>query len=365
MIVNYLIKRVKVSQIKHSMNQFDFSHKCPLESWRGQPVPFSENETPLDLMTLNYPEGFVELFNLKPEEAIASAKKGQTALDNSFYLGPYLFHCPGLSPVAISNFIFQNMAQSRSLLFYYFSSINLDYMSIVDACRFLFSRVAFSDNTDRLMVIFESFASAYILANPYINLSSEDLIRIGMAAVLASGFRTNKSAMPDEEFLSILENVKLQTSCKLKIIKSINQEPIPLFFSFTHFSQDPDYTKNGNLKKIGGMFKTKKDRYFLIEGYILKYYNDHSKKEQIGELDIEGTVSSYLPADKKEGERLVIKRKDGGAIGYKISKGVRKKSNHTEYIAYGNDTYDLLCWINTLNLVAFWKTLKNLACKKN
>ena len=334
-----------------------------LISWNGRAPILTSKEIPLDLQKYEYSSRFSDDFHVDSVKALNDAKQKYPELENSYSLGPYLFYAPDITPLDLTNFIFSSIQQSRSLLFYFFSSITLDYMSILDACRFLLSRIAFPHNIEQINIIFESFVAAYSLANPYISIPTDQMIHIAKSAVLLSGYCCKSSKMAIEEFLSTLQIVKLPEASKRKMYDSINDSPIPLFFTFTHFDEDPDYNKSGLLKKVGGFFHTKKERFFIIEKYVLKYFNDKTKKSQIGELDIEGTISECLPGDKKDAERLLIKNIDGSNIGYKIKKGSRKKSNHKEYIAYGNDSKELEGWIHTLNLVAFWKTFYNITVK--
>ena len=164
----------------------------------------------------------------------------------------------------------------------------------------------------------------------------------------------------------LLAAANVSDEVKNVLYEDMSNKPIPLFFTFSNFSKSPEYSKRGMLKKTGGFFKTKKERLFVIQDFLLKYYHDKSMKEQIGELEISGTVSSVEPKTKKDSEHLLIKNLHGGSIGFKISKdGVRKKSNHNEYTAYADDINDLHCWKSTLNLVAFWKDVHDSVAKLN
>ena len=329
----------------------------PSKSWNGEAPLLSELEMPLDLPNFEYTPDFAKIFNDSPIDAFLKAKAANTQLNSVYYAGPYIFHCKGIWAKSVTKLVFSEKfpLDTKSFLYFFFSSITLDYMRLSDACSFCLSRIALSENKDQLNIIFKAFSDAYVAANPYIKCSTEEIETIVKACIIHSGFHVQNSTFPKEKFFELLKDVKESEEMKNKIYEEMLSRPIPLFFTFQDFNSPPEYAKKGMLKKIGGFFKSKKERLFVIDGFILKYYHDKSMKEQIGEIDIAGTVSTHEPKQKKDDEHLLIKNINGGPIGYKMSKeGIRKKSNHTDYAAYADKSEDIESWKSTLNLISFW-----------
>lgn len=333
-------------------------------SWNGKTPEISEDYIPFDLPEFKYPQNFAEKFNADPNSAFNSALKDNTLLSSASYAAQYLFHCKGIYATSITKFIFDsNFSENiHSFLFFFFSSITLDFMKFTEAAYYCLSHIALSENIQNNDMIFSAFADAYLTANSWVKFDTVAAARMVKACMFLSGQNNgSETSLTLEQFQKLFNGVQISEEITSQIYESICRTPIPLFFTFVHFQNAPDYGKSGMLKKKGGIFKSMKNRFFTIEGYILKYYHDNTKKEQIGEIDIGGTTSSYVEKQKKDEAHLLIKNKDGGPIGYKISKkeGTRKKSNHIDYCAYANSSEEINSWASILNLVSFWKQFED------
>ncbi|EAY20426.1 hypothetical protein TVAG_110380 [Trichomonas vaginalis G3] len=333
------------------------SSEAEIQSWNGGVPEVEEELIPIDIPKFKHLKGFASNFNKNPLEMVKKSIEVNNNLDDASALGPFLFYNEGVSPIAMTKLVFgpDFPFDVRTFLFYFFSSISHEYTILSKSTYYCLSRIAFPDNPQQIQIIFDCFASAYCTCNPEYNYDLASVIAMAKTLLIASGYNIPNGKLPLPRFLDLCKYSNIPDNHKMKLYDEINKKPIPIFFTFTHFSSPPEYEKKGMLKKIGGLFKTKKDRCFAIDGFVLKYYNNNTMRDLIGELDIPGTISSFIPATKKEPDYLLIRRKDGGSLGYKISKeGVRKKSNHDDYIAYA-EKEDILSWANTLNLISFWQ----------
>ena len=330
-------------------------------SWNGTTPTISSEYLPISVPKFNFSSSFVNNFNKNPLDTFKKEIENNQKIKEAEYAAQYLFYCYGLQKSALMNFIFSNNIyfKPENFLFLYFSCICMEYISLTDSLYLCLSRIAFPNDKEQLNIIFNSFARCYQMSNPYLKLSLEDIILISKVAIIVSGYHiSNNNNYPNDKFMQLLKRVEISDQQKNYFYEKITKKPIPLFFTFGEYTEAPNYKKKGMLKKIGGFFKSKKDRMFAIDDFVLKYYHDKSMKEEIGEIDIGGTISSYEPPTKKTPDYLIIKNKDNTPIGFKISKeGQRKKSNHMDYIAYGDSSNDLKEWAKTLNILSFWKIM--------
>lgn len=331
-------------------------------SWNGPPPDVPSHLIPIDLPKFTYPTDYAKMFNQDPMLMITVAITTDSTIVQLHNMGPYLFYCKGIYPSSISKLIFSPKFpfEIKSFLYFYFNSIIHEFNSLSDSIYYCLSRIAFPPNLSQVNTILEIFSAVYLTANPNFDYDIPALTSLLAALLLQSGYNIPSKKFPKSKYLELTHINKIPRAYRERVFNDLEKRPFPVFFTFTHFNNPPEYEKKGMLKKMGGLFKTKKDRCFAIEGFVLKYYNDNTMIDQIGELDIPGTISSYQPAQKKEPEHLLIRKSDGGSLGYKISKeGIRKKSNHSDYIAYA-DKDDILTWANNLNLIAFWKIVYDL-----
>ena len=332
-------------------------------TWLG-PIPnLSEIDTISDNMAIECPPCFAPHFNSNPVGAVEGMANTETRLLDQYSLGTFLFYCPNLYPSALSRLFFAStLENARSLLFYFFSSANLEFMEIMDAAKLLLSRIAFPIEQERIEAIFDAFADAYLAANVYLDMTPKTVSHIAVSCVVFSIFKTKSQSMELDSFMKLLKKVPVSEAYKKNVYNAVSANPIPIFVTFASSVQEPDYTKTGFLKKLGGSFKGKTKRFFAIEEFSLRYYKDSNRKHLIGEVELEGIVAELVRATgKKETDRMMIRRLDGGQIGLKILKdGTRKKSNHKKYEAFAEDNDTLMSWISACNFVSFWSILQKI-----
>jgi len=325
-----------------------------LTTWLGPAPEIPEYCIPLDKPDFSLPEDFAREFNMDPNKAVEQHLANR---DISF-IAHVLFYCPGIYPSSLTKFVFSKENYSHTFLVHYFSSITLDFLDITQAVKFLLSRIAFPNRTSYIGIIFKAFADAYTIGNPSCGFSYSDVNRIAIAAILFSIRQRKDSSLPQADFEAFLAPTALDADFKVKFYNELKTQAVPIFFDFASSNCEPNYSKKGYLKKVGGMFKLtgKKQRFFIIDGFILKYFKDESMTQQMGEVELRDSVSTFVPPEKKDPEHLLIKRFDGGPIGAKVVKGVKKGGHHTEYVAYGNEE-DLKSWVSACNFVSFWSIL--------
>jgi hypothetical protein len=122
--------------------------------------------------------------------------------------------------------------------------------------------------------------------------------------------------------------------------------------------------RSGFLYKVGSSITGKKKRWFVIDGFNLRYYKDVKAREPKGEVPLGGTVTLLVkPANKKDTEHLILRKKDGEVFGYRYANGGKKKNNRTEFHLYGKDRQTLQVWATSCNVVAFLNELLQQAGK--
>ncbi|OHT03284.1 hypothetical protein TRFO_29376 [Tritrichomonas foetus] len=329
-------------------------------SWIGKPPPLSSNEILINLPKFTYPPNFVQDFQSNPSQTISNLQSNNpdySQLANDCYLSKFLFYCPDISFNSITNFFISRPKNTKSLFFFYFCSINLDYLDIADAARFVLSRISFPENPTIIKLIFEAFADAYCSSNQYITVSASDVANMARAAILYSMKKQGTESMSKDEFTNLICNIPASKDAKNSFYESIRRSPIPLFFTFLNPKIEPEMKKVGHLTKVGGIFKKKSKVLFSLIQSEIQYFKDTGSKEPAGGIEIENTITTYVPQAQKEQAHMVIRRIDGAPFGYSLSKGQKKPSKKTQHSLFAKNEQELTSWISMLNYVAVYTTL--------
>ena len=334
----------------------------PFSNWIGSPTFFSPTDVPPDHVNMHAPPNFYSAFNLNPVTAVESLLRNQnnSFLENSFSLGPFLFYCNGLTPTAITTFFVSQPNNMRSHYFFFFSSLQLDYVNFVDAMRILLPKVAFSENPVHVQAIVKSFAAAYYTFNQYIPETREDLEIMTYAAILFSMSIRQNYIMPLDEFLKLTKNAQSSNETKRSFYESIKAKPIPIIFTFGAFQTEPNDHKTGSLKKLAGVFRKKSKKFYIINKNELQSYKDQQLKEAAGGIEILNTQTTFVPPNGKDPGHLVIKRFDGKEFGYSFKKNGKKMRKNTDYQFYGTSDEDTKQWCELLNFNSLYITLTQL-----
>jgi hypothetical protein len=76
------------------------------------------------------------------------------------------------------------------------------------------------------------------------------------------------------------------------------------------------------------------------------------------EIPLQEATVKYVPARDKEPAKLVILSKDGKPFGTSVAKAVRKTSKKTQYEFSCGTESEIKSWIENMNFVVFYLTLK-------
>lgn len=334
-------------------------------SWIGKPPVLQEADIPCDWVGDKYPLNFAKDFNLNPKDTISLLKQSgkYESLENSSRIGPFLFFCHNLSPVAITYYFISNQREMQSMYYFFFNSPILDYMNIHDAARMLISRVALPNDIKIIQIILKSFANAYYSANQYISESIDDISKLALAAIIFSLSTRSKNncLLSQDQFLALIDSVKSSKSFKINLYNTLKNNPIPIFFTFASFDKEPNDQKNGQLKHVGGIFKKKSNLYYKINNNELQSYRDQELTDFHGGIELTGTFIQFIPSNSKEQALFTIKRFDNQPFGYKIKKSQRKQRKKNIYMFTGVSEEDTKQWSDLLQFCMFYSDLVNYA----
>lgn len=377
-------------------------------TWQGNVPELNAHDLTYDMAVAQFPKLFPSKFNSDPLSVIRGSRESNSELDDPSILGCFLFNSPHLLPSAITRLLFgfgktncsitdsvdisdnniktsdklhntENFVYPRSILFHYYSSMNMELMSINDAAYYLLPRIAFPKEFEQISAIFEMFGSAYSEKNQYQKLSADDAAQIGAAVCMLSMF-CNTNCPDDisfENFSTLLSNIDLPNAWKQSIYNKIKHKPIPIFLEAVNMMEKPNYRKSGVLKKPSGL---KVKRFFSISikinfsnsrkkndsFYSLKYYKDDSLSQFRGIFDLSKSVATFIQAsNKRDQDKLIIRKIDGGPIFYKVGKDHQPKwSNKTQISLYENERNSLHSWASNINYISFLSQLDSFISQK-
>lgn len=349
----YLKKIIKKSD-------FDFMNQL---SWIGKAPTLQEADIPYDWTGDKYPLNFARDFNLNPKDTISLLKQKNASLENSSRIGPFLFFCNNLSPVAITNYIISNQRDMQSIFYFFFCSPVLDYMNIHDAARMLISRIALPNDMRIIQIILESFSNAYYSSNQYISESMSEISKLVLAAIIFSmSIRSkNNNLLSQDQFLALIDSVKSSKSFKINFYNTLKINPIPIFFTFATFEKEPNDQKNGQLKQAVGIFKKKLNLYYKIINEELQSFRDQELTDFHGGIELSGTMIQFSPSNSKEQAFFTIKRFDNQPFGYKIKKSQKKQRKKNIYMFTGVSDEDTKQWSDLLQFSIFYSDLISFA----
>ena len=333
-------------------------NELSLKTWNGSANILYEEVLPVNFKHFDYPANFAQQFNENPIQTFQHESKNNEKLNECETAANFLFYCSDIYPKSITEFVFNQKCpfNKETFLFSFFSSLSLEYIDFIKALSICCSHIAFPSDVQQTEIILISFIKAFLSVNPYIRINENNLLILSKALIFMSGLNIhNEEPIPQKQFHAMINKINVDEQIETSLYNSINKNPVPLFFTFCNFIDPPGYKKTFHLKKKGGLFKNQKDRYFIIDSFIFKYYKDKTLRDQAGELDIGETFSEFVPRSKKEHSHIITKNVKGEPIGYKISKktGERKRSNHSEYLIYGDDDEVLKEVVMTLNLLSY------------
>ena len=331
------------------------------KTWNGSANVLDEELLPIDVPHFDYGNDFAVKFNQNPIETFQKEMKENAKLSEYDAAANFLLFCSDIYPKTITSFIFNQKCpfNIENFLFSFFSSFSLEYVEFHKAMSACCSHIAFPNDIKQTEIILKAIVQAYLAQNPYVKYNEISLLILSKALVFMSAFNVPGSEyLPMKQFHAMISSCKMDEAAESNLYNVINKQPIPLFFTFVNFTDPPGYKKTFIFKKKVGLFKTYKNRYYIIDNFTMKYFKDPGLQDQAGEIDIESTITEFVPKEKKESAYICIKNIEGKYIGYKISKnGERKKRHHIDYFIYSDDDEELKQLMMTLNLLSYLYSL--------
>jgi hypothetical protein len=336
---------------------FDEDQFRELTTWLGKAPQLTDRDMPVDFSPRSAPADFAANFNSSPLHATNDLRARFPELSDVFNLGPFLFHCRGLWPRAMSCFVFDPRCPDRpgSILHYFFRAVNIEFISLPEAARILLSHIALPDDGEHLCAVIRSFADAYLASNGYVNMPIEAICSMTRATIVHAIHKRADDSLPVATFLKPwLSGITAPGDFKRRLYDACERNPIPIFFTFASSVEVPNLHRAGFMYKVGSSITRKKKRWFAIEGFRLRYYNDPKMTQPMGEADLAETVTEIVkPTAKKDTDHIVLRKRDGSTFGTKFAKGGKKKNHRADFTLYGKDTQTLQAWAASCNIVAF------------
>lgn len=340
-------------------------------SWLGKPPPIDDSEKLLTDRSFIFPTKFVEQFNKDPLEGsrFLFDFSPDFKLSSNSFLSRIFFYCPEISYSSITNYFLSSVNVSgtefrdnrKSLFYFYFQSVNLDYLDISKAAQILLSRIAIPINPASNKIILEAFGEAYCNSNKYIQETPTDVAMFGKAAILYSMDKIGTNKMPRDEFKQILDESNFTDPAKETFLDEIIKNPVPLFFTFFDSRIEPSFEKSGNFTKYGKKHKRKKKISLNITKGKIVYYKDNPKDQSERSFKLNNIITEIVPQEQKNPAYLVIKKNQGVTFDYTVkSKGheVIKKKQSFALVPDGDE--DLIAWKRCIDYNSCYISLYNL-----
>lgn len=316
-------------------------------------------DTPAQYANFVYPANFVQLFNVNTSAAMDLARQGNNipANDSGMVTGPYLLYCKGVHPRAITQLFLSDESTAHGHFYWLFSSANIDFLSIPEAARLLFSKAALPEDTAGLKTILSAFGDAYVHANEYSEFTPQEVGKVALAGLILS----MSKGMSEAEFMQLLVRVEhAQPEFKESLFAEFREKPIPLSFKSLQVVTEPDFSKvvMMHLRKK----KKKSKRFVAITKASFVIYKDAAKKEldtEIPLFDVNAKVA--MSTNGKEDPRLVIARNDGNAFCLLKPKAMKKGAKDFTYELISSDLTVLRLWAGYINFITTRLVMQQLA----
>lgn len=340
-------------------------------TWIGKPLPIKDEDVLNNDRDFHFPPKFADQFNKDPFEGAKFLfdYSPDFKLSSNYFLSRILFYCPNLSYSSITNYFLSavNLSKTeyrdnrKSLFYFYFQSINLDYIDISEAAQLLLSRVAIPLNSAQIKIILEAFGEAYCFANKYISESPKDVAIFGKAAILYSMDKVNNKKMPRDEFKQILNESDFPDDAKETFLEEILKNPIPVCFTFFDSRIEPSFEKSGYFTRFGKKHKRKKKIKLDITKGKVTYFKDYPKDTTERSFKLIGIIAEIVPQEQKSPAHLIIKKNQEVPFDLTIrSKGHENTKNKNQLALIPDNSEDLVAWKNCIEYNSCFASLYNL-----
>ena len=304
-----------------------------------------------------YPANFAQLFNVNCHAAIDLARQSDCFPPNNNVqlLCRYLVSCKGLAPRALTAFLVSDEKAAEANFYWFFSSIDIDFLSLDEVVRLLFSEVALPKDMKSLRAMFAAFANAYVHANSYTSFSASDIARLAIACVSLSIY----GEMELTEFSQMLTQVVTASYEYTKFLfDAFKAQPVQLSFCSSDFTIHPELSKTGPVYMK--LQKKKVKKFISLMKTNLRVWRDATQKEievEIPLFDVHAKVIGGLSG--RDEACLVIARNN--KMSFVMSPKDAKKGTKHSYEFTSHDAGVLRSWAACINFTSTRLVLQQLA----
>ncbi|KAH0791588.1 hypothetical protein GPJ56_004510 [Histomonas meleagridis] len=286
---------------------------------------------------------YVEQFATQPEACLTQFLEANPNFSNPRDLGRILFHTPDLSPYGVAIILFDSQYSSPALTFSFITAIDLDYISIVDAMRYIFQKVAVPTRTSCIKAFASAFSTAYGLRNrlewPYLRVIYD--IFCATICFLFSDDNFHEYVQAYSSLKNINETVIQQIGAEL------TQSPPAIFFSNVPIKVNINDSISDVAEQEGRYRSSWKTNKLVKEGEMITVKD--SKDKIIGQISTIGVIAKQRFGVSKRPFCLTMHRFDNAEFGTKIKGIVAKPSRRTAYSLAFKKEEQLMRWISSIN----------------
>ena len=304
-----------------------------------------------------YPANFAQLFNVNCHAAIDLARQSDCFPPNNNVqmLCRYLVGCKGLAPRALSTLLVSDEKAAEANFYWFFSSIDIDFLSLDEVVRLLFSEVALPKDMKSIRAMFAAFANAYLHANSYTGFSASDIARLAIACVSLSIY----GDMELTEFSQMLTQVVTASYEYTRFLFGVfKAQPVQLSFCSSDFAVHPEMSKPGPVYMK--LQKKKVKKFISLMKMSLRVWRDATQKEvevDIPLFDVYAKVIGGLGG--RDEPCLVITRNN--KMPFVMSPRDAKKGTTHTYEFTSHDAGVLHSWAASINFTSTRLVLQQLA----
>lgn len=290
---------------------------------------------------------FTDLFNINPKETISNLRSTYRKFADPYYLARVLSTSQGMSLYRRSDILFNPAFQPEPLLFFFFTSLNTEFTTVIESASVFFSLFSFPNNEFLLDLIFEKFAEAYLSKNQNSHYRKNQVIAISVAFVLFCAKSTPASLISPDEFKSYFAKSLLSDEDIFLIYSAITNCPLSVRYTFGTYYGVPILERSSQISIKKTLFKLSKNIYLKTSGYWLGIFSD--QKYQNLRLKI---LLYNITANVHENDDLFDLDITNNSNS-KLIIGSNKAYDGPKYTITGSSSEELSDWASLLNYISF------------
>lgn len=290
---------------------------------------------------------FVEQFNKDPQLTTTNLKIINENFADPYYLARILSTTQGLSPYKRSEILLNPSYQTQPILYFFFSSLNSEFTTIIDSAFVLFGLLALPNNLSLMKLIISSFTEAYLTKNPYCRLKKAEVTTVVSSYIgFCARSKSTKMISPDE-FKTYYRKSSISEENIFHLFTESLAKPLTLKYVFGEYDSPPEVNKTGAVSNKGKFFKLTKNTYLKTVGFWLEIYSDSkytNLKNKFMLYDVTASVSK-----SQDGYSLEISSNTNS----KLIMGPGKLYEESKF-AISSDSKDVLTeWADLINFISF------------